>query len=163
MVALVGSGLDEIFWFLCLIAEKYVHRSDPSGNPLLVDSANDTTRLWTPSQNTFRFFFHKNAKYVWNSQEETFTRLHGYDKVVQLLHDRLGVHNLRRAKGWFSCLSYWHQASKLVLIQLAQFESYVVLFKSCPWTKRQLYVTSHNQSDTLGIRQPVIRDLVIRC
>ena len=85
MIMMFLSNLDISMFF----AAKYIHRSDPNGKPILVEStndtsrltANDTTRLWTPTRNTFRFFFHKNAKYVWNSHEENYARLHGYDKV----------------------------------------------------------------------------------
>jgi Cation transporter/ATPase, N-terminus len=66
------------------IAAPYIHRSDLCGVPLSNDGADDRTRLWTPSRTTFRFFLHRNAKYVWNSETETYARLHGYDRGEKL-------------------------------------------------------------------------------
>ncbi len=63
---------------------KYIHRSREDGGPLHSDTASDTTRLWTPTKTTFRFFHHKNAKYVWNSELGTYARLCSFDRGHKL-------------------------------------------------------------------------------
>jgi hypothetical protein len=64
-------------------AATYIHRSGIDGDPLSSENARDTTRLWTPCRTTFRFFRHRNAKYVWNADTATFVRLCGYDRGEQ--------------------------------------------------------------------------------
>ncbi len=80
------EALDKVYFSLCHIffLAKYIHRSRHDGAPLNNDTASDTTRLWTPTKTTFRFFHHKNAKYVWNSELGTFARLSSFDRGHKL-------------------------------------------------------------------------------
>ena len=71
-------------FLLLLSPAAYILRSGVDGQPLSNEDADDRTRLWTPAKTTFRFFVHRNIKYVFHARAETFARLHGYDRGEKL-------------------------------------------------------------------------------